>query len=71
LWSVLHERGLVWIPAGSLTMPHKTVYKTVMFLSRYVIFYFRLFALLLNNFSVSYCGPFCMSVGSFGYLHDP
>jgi hypothetical protein len=26
---------------------------------------------MLNNFSVSYCGSFRMRVGSFGYLHAP
>jgi hypothetical protein len=71
LWSVLHEHGLVWIPARSLNTLHKTVYETVMFLARYVIFHFRLFALMFCNFSVSYCGSFRMSVGSFRYLHAP
>ncbi|KIJ96959.1 hypothetical protein K443DRAFT_106289 [Laccaria amethystina LaAM-08-1] len=37
----------------------------------YVIFHFRLFALMFSNFSVSYCGSFRMSVGSFRYLHAP
>ncbi|KIJ91089.1 hypothetical protein K443DRAFT_64557, partial [Laccaria amethystina LaAM-08-1] len=32
LWFVSHERGLVWIPARSPNMLHKTVYEMVEFL---------------------------------------
>ena len=53
LWTISHGCGLDLIHTKSLKMLHKTIYKMVMLLSRYVKSYFRLFALMLTTFLVA------------------
>ena len=69
VWSVLLNIELSQILPHFVEMLHKNVYEMVQPLWRYVNFYFWLFALMLTNCSVPYCGAFGMSVCSVGYLH--
>ena len=69
VWSILCNIELAQIPPHSVEMLHKTFYEMVQPLWRYVNLYFWLFALMLTNRSVSYCGAFRMGIGSVEYLH--
>ena len=69
VWSILCNIELAQIPPHSVEMLHKNVYEMVQPLWRYMNLYFWLFALMLTNRSVPYCGAFHVGVGSVGYLH--
>ena len=58
---LLHNMRLVWVPTHSPKTFHKTVYKMVDSLWKYVSFYFCPFTLLLTSYSGTYSGMFPFS----------